>query len=155
MGYLGLKSGTVDANQVVGLVPSGLGDINTLTTTDKTSAVNAINEINTKATTASSSATTALNAANAVTFTVNVVNTNTAAVKNNLYVLTASCTLTCPASPSVGDTFQVSNQSGTTTCVIARNGQPINRLAEDMTINADYSSFYLRYINGTVGWITL
>lgn len=95
------------------------------------------------------------NVAQMANFTVNVVSTNTQAVKNNLYVLTGSCTITCPANPAVGDAFQVNNQSGTTTCVIARNGQKINRLDEDMTINLDYASFNLKYVNSTVGWILL
>lgn len=84
---------------------------------------------------------------------VSVISTNTTATKSNLYVFTASLTLTLPASPSVGDKVSFSNRSGTTTCVIARNGQPIMGLAEDMTL--DYQNHFgtLVYADATRGWV--
>ena len=82
-----------------------------------------------------------------------VIGTNTAAVRNTLYVLTASLTLTLPASPAVGDTVKVSNLSGTTTCVVARNGSNIQGLAEDLTIDSLNAALELVYADATRGWV--
>lgn len=84
---------------------------------------------------------------------VQVVSTNTAAVKDCLYVLTASLTLTLPASPAVGDTVRVSNLSGTTTCVVGRNGSNIQGLAEDLTIDSLNAAITLVYASATQGWV--
>ena len=84
---------------------------------------------------------------------VQVVSTNTAAVKDCLYVLTASLTLTLPASPAVGDTVRVSNVSGTTTCVVGRNGSNIQGLAEDLTIDSLNAAITLVYASATQGWV--
>lgn len=82
-----------------------------------------------------------------------VIATNTAAVRNNLYVLTASLTLTLPASPAVGDTVKVSNLSGTTSCVVARNSSNIQGLAEDLTIDSLNAAITLVYASATQGWV--
>lgn len=82
-----------------------------------------------------------------------VIGTNTAAARNTLYVLTASLTLTLPASPAVGDTVKVSNLSGTTTCVVARNGSNIQGLAEDLTIDSLNAAITLVYADATRGWV--
>ena len=82
-----------------------------------------------------------------------VVGTNTAAARNTLYVLTASLTLTLPASPAVGDTVKVSNLSGTTTAVVARNGSNIQGLAEDLTIDSLNAAITLVYADATRGWV--
>jgi hypothetical protein len=88
-------------------------------------------------------------------YTVSVIGSNTNAVNNTSYVLTASVTLTLPASPSVGNRVLVSNQSGTTTPVIGRNGNLISGLAEDLTIDVDNLSIELLYTGATKGWIIL
>jgi hypothetical protein len=85
--------------------------------------------------------------------TVQVISTNTAAVRNTRYVLTASLTLTLPASPSVGDTVRLSNLSGTTTCVVGRNGSNIQGLAEDLTIDSLNAAITLVYANVSLGWV--
>lgn len=84
---------------------------------------------------------------------VQVIGTNTDAVRNCLYVLTASLTLTLPASPAVGDTVKVSNLSGTTTCVIARNGEKIQNVANDLTIDSLDAVINLTYANASLGWV--
>ncbi len=84
---------------------------------------------------------------------VQVISTNTAAAAGQQYVLTASLTLTLPASPTVGDTVGVSNLSGTTTCVVARNGQPIQGLAEDLTLDTLNAAITLMYADATRGWV--
>jgi hypothetical protein len=88
-------------------------------------------------------------------YAISVIGTNTTAVKGTLYVLTASLTLTLPASPTAGDQVAVSNLSGTTTAVIGRNGQKIMNLSEDMTIDVVSAGITLVYTGATYGWVTL
>lgn len=78
----------------------------------------------------------------------------TAAV-NKHYVLTAAtaATVTLPASPTISDTIYVTVANGLTTNVVARNGNNIQGLAEDLTLNAVYASAQLRYSDATEGWI--
>jgi hypothetical protein len=83
---------------------------------------------------------------------VSVISTNTTAVSETLYVLTASLTLTLPTSPSVGDLVGVSNQSGTVTCVIARSSQNIMGIAEDLTLDINNAGFTLVYSGASKGW---
>lgn len=81
------------------------------------------------------------------------IGTNTTATPGRNYVLTASLTLTLPASPVAGDTVGVQNSSGTTTAVIARNGQNIMSLAEDMTLDRLSAGITLMYADATRGWV--
>ena len=69
--------------------------------------------------------------------------------------MTASLTLTLPASPSVDDKIAVSNMSGTTTPVIAGNGNNIQGLAQDLTLDIDGYGFQLIYSGATKGWILI
>ena len=88
-----------------------------------------------------------------VTQNIQIISTNTAAVRSRTYVFTASLTLTLPASPAAGDMVMFANFSNTTTCVIARNGSNIEGLAEDMTVdNVNYFGT-LVYADATRGWI--
>ena len=87
---------------------------------------------------------------------VSVISTNTTAVVDTLYVLTASLTLTLPASPSAGDKVLLSNRTGTTTSVVARNGNNIQGLAQDLTIDALEIGLTLIYTgDATQGWIII
>jgi hypothetical protein len=88
-------------------------------------------------------------------YTPNIVSGATTASKDNLYIFTASATLTLPASPSGGDSIKVSNLSGTTTCVIARNTNNIMAVGEDMTLDNQYASFELIYGDATRGWVVV
>jgi hypothetical protein len=88
-------------------------------------------------------------------YTPNIVSGATTASKDNLYIFTASATLTLPASPSGGDSIKVSNLSGTTTCVLARNGSNIMADASDMTLDNQYASFELIYGDATRGWVVV
>jgi hypothetical protein len=88
-----------------------------------------------------------------ITENIQVISTNTTAVASRTYILTASLTLTLPASPTAGDWVAVQNSSGTTTAVIARNGSNIMSLAEDLTIDADFVSVRLVYADATRGWV--
>jgi hypothetical protein len=85
--------------------------------------------------------------------TVNVISTNTTAVASRTYVFTASLTLTLPASPTAGDWVAFSNRSGTLTPVIARNGQNIMGLAENMTIDSLNAGMTLTFTDATRGWV--
>ena len=82
-----------------------------------------------------------------------IVSANTTAQKFTLHVFTASATLTLPASPQPGDWVKTQNSSGTQTCVIARNGQNIMSLAENLTINAAHVPVNLIYADSTRGWV--
>ena len=78
--------------------------------------------------------------------------TATTAVPYGRYRLTASLNLTLPASPADGVWVDVVNTSGTTTAQILRNGQNINGLAEDLTLDKQWIS--LRFVFRTgYGWI--
>jgi hypothetical protein len=88
--------------------------------------------------------------------TMNIVSgTTQTAVAGNQYVLTnaAATTVTLPSSPSAGDTVYITVANGLTTNVVSRNGQNIQGLAEDMTLNAPYAAAQLRYTNATKGWV--
>jgi hypothetical protein len=87
--------------------------------------------------------------------TVYVVNTNTTAVANSVYVLTANLTLTLPTSPSSGDSIKISNRSGVATCVLARNGSNIMGSASDLTLDTASASFELIYSDATNGWVII
>ena len=82
-----------------------------------------------------------------------VVSTSTTAAAGKSYVLTASLTLTLPASPAAGDRVGVQNSSGTTTCVVGRNGSNIMSLAEDMTIDKTNVGITMMYADATRGWV--
>jgi hypothetical protein len=71
------------------------------------------------------------------------------------YVLTgaSAVTVTLPASPTISDTIYVTVANSLTTNVIARNGKPIQGIAEDMTLNSRYASAQLRFTDNTVGWV--
>ena len=77
---------------------------------------------------------------------------NTAAVAFGRYRLTASLDLTLPPAPADGDWVDVVNTSGTTTARVLRNGQNINGLAEDLTLDKQWVA--LRFVFRTgYGWI--
>lgn len=100
-----------------------------------------------------STTTTALAGKRSVAETVSVIGTNTNAVVGSTYVLTASLTLTLPASPLAGEFVTVINRSATLTAVIGRNGNNIMGLAEDMTLDSLNASLTLIYADATRGWV--
>ena len=80
------------------------------------------------------------------------ISTNTNATAFSRYQITASLDLTLPASPNEGSWVDVVNTSGTTTSRVLRNGQNINGLAEDMTIDRNFVPFRLVF-KTSYGWI--
>jgi len=89
------------------------------------------------------------------TVTTEVIGTNTTAVTGRSYVLTASLTLTLPASPSAGDTVVLQNSSGTITATVASNGSNIMSLAENMTFDVANAGITLMYADATRGWVLI
>ena len=80
------------------------------------------------------------------------ISVNTTAVPYGRYRLAASLGLTLPASPADGVWVDVVNTSGTTTARVLRNGQNINGLAEDLTLDKQWIA--LRFVFRTgYGWI--
>jgi hypothetical protein len=88
-------------------------------------------------------------------YNVAVVSSDTTAVSDTLYVLTANLTLTLPASPSNGNSVKISNRSGVATCIIARNGENIMGAASDLTIDKLNSGFELIYSGSAQGWVLI
>jgi len=88
-------------------------------------------------------------------YSVSVISSNTTAVANTLYVLTATLTLTLPASPSAGDSVKVSNRSGVATATIARNSENIMGAASDLTLDKLNAGFELIYSGSAQGWILI
>ena len=80
---------------------------------------------------------------------------NTTAEKDKLYVFTSGTayTLTLPASPTNGDALYISNRSGIATNVIARNGELIMGITQDMTLDVAPASFKFTYAAGSQGWV--
>jgi hypothetical protein len=64
----------------------------------------------------------------------------------------ATSTATLPPAPSVGDECWVTPENGRADNVIARNGQNIMGLAEDMQIDNINATVQLRFHGGTRGW---
>ena len=71
------------------------------------------------------------------------------------YVLTnaSTTTVTLPASPTAGNAVWVTVANGRIDNVIARNGQNINSLAENMTIDNSTAGVQLRFADSTRGWV--
>lgn len=83
-----------------------------------------------------------------------VTGTTQTAVKDGRYILTnaAATTVTLPASPILGDTVYVTVANGLATNIIARNGNKIMGLNEDMTIDIANTSVGLVYADTNLGW---
>ena len=88
-------------------------------------------------------------------YSVSVISSDTTAVANTLYVLTATLTLTLPASPSAGDSVKISNRSGVATAIIARNSENIMGVASDLTLDKLNAGFELIYSDSAQGWILI
>lgn len=78
--------------------------------------------------------------------------TATVANRTVYYVTTSGQTITLPASPSAGNEVVISVGNFTNT-VVARNGQNIMGLAENMTIDKAYSGLTFIFVDATRGWV--
>jgi hypothetical protein len=81
------------------------------------------------------------------------ISSNTNATTGSFYVATADLTLTLPSSPSIGDIVGFQNSSGVDTCVIARNGERIMSVEEDLIVDSLNASINLQYAGSTTGWV--
>lgn len=87
--------------------------------------------------------------------TVGVISSNTTAVANSVYVLTANLTLTLPANPQIGDSVKVSNRSGVATCIIGANNKKIMGAAANLTLDTASASFEMIYSGTDQGWVII
>lgn len=80
--------------------------------------------------------------------------TSATAVAWTHYVLTSASatTVTLPASPLAGDVVWITTANSRTDNVVARNGNDIMNIAQNMTLNQRNCTVQLRYVNGTIGW---
>ena len=82
--------------------------------------------------------------------------TSFTAAAGRAYIVTQSAavvTMTLPATPSNGDSIKLANMDDRQT-IIARNGERIMGVAEDMTLNVEQVSFELMYESSTnMGWV--
>lgn len=76
------------------------------------------------------------------------------AVAGAQYVLTnaSATTVTLPANPNFGDTVGIVVANNRFDNVVARNGNRIMGLTEDLTLTSQYVSITLRFVNPTLGW---
>ncbi len=100
---------------------------------------------------------TALAALSASSWSLNIVtssSTTPTLVNGQLTVCTNSSAVTAalPASPSVGWMSAVYFENALTTNVVSRNSSNIERLAENMDVDADYTLLIFRYVSATTGW---
>ena len=85
---------------------------------------------------------------------------NFTATANNAYPVNTTSnavTVTLPASPTAGQSVQVTDYAGTfatNACTIARNGSNINGLASNIILGSNRESVAFVYIDSTQGWIT-
>ena len=88
-----------------------------------------------------------------------VVTGNTTMVSGRGYFVnttSSAITMTLPASPSLGDTVTVIDYAGTAdinNITIGRNSQPIQGVAEDLTVATERAAFTLVYSDSTHGWL--
>lgn len=85
--------------------------------------------------------------------TVTVSATGGTITNRTVYCVTAAGqTITLPASPSAGNEVVIINGGNITDTVIARNGQNIMGLAENMTLDKAYAAMTFIFTDATRGW---
>lgn len=88
-------------------------------------------------------------------YAVSVIGSNTTAVKNTLYVFTASLALTLPAG-AVGNSIKISNRSGVETCTLVPNGSDkIMGSNATLTLDNANSSFEIIFSGTAQGWVII
>lgn len=72
--------------------------------------------------------------------------------RDHCTVTAAGQTITLPANPAIGNEVVIIIDGTFTNTVVARNGQNIMGLAENMTLDIAYAAMNFLYINATEGW---
>ena len=83
--------------------------------------------------------------------TTTVVSSNATATTGQNHFISSACTLTLPASPSLGDRVMVA-VGNFDTAILARNSEKIEGTAEDMTIDVARVGLTCVYTGSTYGW---
>lgn len=68
-----------------------------------------------------------------------------------VFVSSAAATITLPAEPAVNTCVSIGT-SNSTNIVVARNGERIMELEEDLTIDQEYTVVTLLYVGAAKGW---
>lgn len=85
--------------------------------------------------------------------TTDVRTTDITSTAGTVYFLNAAgLTITLPSSPTAGDVVGIVEVAGDTTSAINRNGENIQGLAENLTIDTAYASVNLVYVDASIGW---
>lgn len=86
-----------------------------------------------------------------------VTGNSVSAAKDTRYFLTnnSSTIVTLPATPTQGDTIYVVVTNQLANNVIARNGNKIMSLSEDLTLDITYYSIGFTYIDANLGWVII
>jgi len=139
--YVGLKSGTTVNTNIVWTLPTADGTSNQVLTTNGSGTL--------------SFATVSGGAAWQAVITSSTFN---ATVKYGYFVNTTSTAITCtlPASPAIGDFICFIDYAGTFSTnnfTVARNGNPIQGSATDLTVTVSRAGFTLVYVDSTQGWL--
>jgi len=82
----------------------------------------------------------------------------TAAANDRIVCTTGGFTVTLPATPLVNDTVQIVDATGvfgSNNVTVARNGQEIQNLAEDLILNINNTAITLVYTGSTYGWLII
>lgn len=82
----------------------------------------------------------------------------TAAANDRIVCTTGGFTVTLPANPLVNDTVQIVDATGvfgSNNVTVARNGQEIQNLAEDLILNINNTAITLVYTGTTYGWLII
>jgi hypothetical protein len=91
----------------------------------------------------------------------NIASSNATMSPNNGYFVDTSGgakTMTLPVSPTLGDTIRINDLAGTfhtNNLTVARNGNKIQGITQDLLVDTDQTSFGLVYSNSTYGWKVL
>ena len=87
-----------------------------------------------------------------------IVSSNVSTAAFNGYFVDTSVgakTITLPGSPSLGDSIKINDLAGTfgsNNLTVSRNGQPIEGVAADLTVDYNQATLEIVYSNSTYGW---
>lgn len=154
-GAAGTLTGTTLAANVVSSSLTSVGTLGSLAVTGNITAADPT--LSAQVATKNYVDTQVTSAASGLTIVV-VSSTTQTAVTGVMYVMTNAggvSTVTLPASPALGHTVAISNWTGRTDLIVARNGSNIMNLAENFIIDVTSVTVTFRYTNSTIGWITV